>query len=284
MIYLLWGAPSQGKTYYATYVAIQELLKGKRVFSNYPIVFTEPPSIQKKVINLFLKQIWRIKKVSWVTHKLLYMKLSKKPTLTKYHKFVMSNPVYTPKYLEKEYSTLKWEDDYVYQSLQSCVIILDEAYRSFSSRKRDVKEAEHLFFSTNGHTNIEIYLIAQHYNRLDLIIREMANYYVFISKMCNPFSFGNKGGREGELKPLFFTIETYTSEDEYKYRRIFKTVYSVKRILFSKKVADAFNTQYFKGLEKPIRPQRWSELMKNQTIGDVDFMKGLKPANDEDEE
>lgn len=226
MIYLIWAPPSEGKSYYVTNRAVELLIKGrKRIFSNYPIVYQEPLTPFQ-----FAKNV--------------YNRITKKPLIQ-----------------NKVYSTYKWETEYVYKGITNSVIILDEAYMYYSSRKKDVDKDVHSFFATNGHDGNDFYLIAQHYNRLDLIIREMASYYVFVSKISNPLSLIGSGAREGELMPLLFKIEFYLSEEEFKYRRIHKTVFKQQRIFFNKRIAHAYDTRFFRKTEKSMTPVKWVDLM-----------------------
>jgi len=224
MIYLYWAPPSQGKSYLGTYTAIDLLKKGKVVFSNYPIIYKIPLPIYKSVINSIYK-LFRKK----------------------------------PKYVSKELSTFEWNVDFLYANLNDCAVILDEAYRYFNSHKRSVEDDAHEAFATCGHNNVDFYIIAQHYNRINLVIREIANYYVWISKTSNPFSILNRGGRDNELTPLFFTMEYYISEDDFRMRRVKETAWQKKRIWFNKRIANAYNTKQFKKVPKPIKARKWNQ-------------------------
>lgn len=236
MIHLIWGAPGQGKTYVATAEAISFLKKKgkfrKKVFSNYPIIYHKPLNIFQRSLNMIIK-----------VNNILF-KNRKKDLIQK-----------------EVLSTIKWEEEYIYAGITNSVIVLDEAYRYFSSRKRDVKADEHSFFATNGHDGNEIYVIAQHYNRIDLIIREMANFYTYVSKMSNPFSLAGSGARDGEPMPLFFRMESYISEDDFKMRRIRPSIYMKKRLWFSKGVASAYDTRYFRKTEPPLNFKTWEEII-----------------------
>lgn len=246
MIHLIWGAPSQGKSYYATLLIIEFLKAGKRVFSNYPVFYTVPLALWQKVINFVYR-------------------LFKKPA----------------RYIPKVLSPLRWEEDYIYASLTNCIIVLDESYRYFNSHKRSVEDDVHTFFATTGHNDVDVYLIAQHYNRINLVIREVANYYIYVIKTSNPFSI--RGKRKGELSPLFFTAEYYISEDDFRLRRIQDTLADKRRVWFSKKVAQAYNTQYYRTKEKSIDPKpiTWLEDMQRpkdiiDMVIDKEVQKGIE--------
>ena len=248
-ISLIWGAPSQGKTYYATLQAILALLAGKRVFTNYPVIYLEPLRFYQKIINLFLWLIYVIKLAYW-------------GLLSSFDNW--NKPKYIRRYTEKEYSSLKWEEEYLNINLNNCVIILDEAYRYFNSHKRSVEDETHLFFATNGHAGIDIFLIAQHYNRINLIIKEMASYYIYIEKINNPISIVGSGKRNNELTPLFFNAMSYISEEDFKRRWVKETIWRKERIWFNANVANAYNTTFFKSIEKKIRPIKWSNILKEK--------------------
>lgn len=231
MIYLIWAPPSEGKSYIGTHLGVNYLLNSNRkVYSNYPIVYHKKLPLVQRGLNIGRK-------------------LLKKPVKP-----------------EKIFSSLKWEENYIYMGIHDSVIILDEAYmyKGFSSRHK-MTDDQHSFFATTGHDNNLVYLIAQHYNRLELIMRENANYWIFVRKTNNPLSRVVKegeAGREGELKPLFFNAEYYLSEDDFKFRRIHKTEYKIERIWFNKRVAMAYDTKKFRKPSKPFKPVSWLELEK----------------------
>lgn len=265
---LLWGAPSNGKSYIATMIAIAEMLLGRRVFSSYPIIYIRPLSIRHKVVNLIIYFIFLIKILIFYIIKYskkciyyLYKKIHKSSTFLRF--FITTKPQYTQKYKNKMYSTYKWEHSYTNAGLNDCCIIIDEGYLEFNCHEKLPIE-EHTFFATSGHNNNDIYIIAQNYSRINIAIRELANYFIYVYKFSNPFSVQSKTGRR-QLTPLFFTVETYIREEDFKMRNINpKVIWERKRVLFNKNVAKSYDTQYYKLDEKEINPQLWITILKDK--------------------
>jgi hypothetical protein len=246
---LLWGAPSAGKSYYATLIAIIEMLLGRRVFSSYPIVYTKPLSIFQRIKNLIIT-VYNL--IQWFL-------------LFRVHKNIKW---YNPReYIKnKVYSTFEWKHEYVSKGLNDCCIIIDEGYLEFNCHDK-LPVIEHTFFATSGHNDNDIYIIAQNYARINVAIRELANYFVYVTKFSNPFSSRQKSGRK-QLLPLFFTIETYIKEEDFKYRNINKgAIYEKKREWFNKDIASAYDTQYYRLTEQDINPRLWIDIVKEKEKG-----------------
>ena len=147
---------------------------------------------------------------------------------------VFSNyPIYSKKYGSSLYldrSTLDYD-------ITDSLIIFDEAYRDFNSRTfYKFTKKEHTFFATNGHDNNDIILIAHGINRVDSVIREMVDTYFFVKKYGFPFS----------EKPIIFNIEGYIDLQDIAQRYRRNTVYSSFWLRFSKEVANAYNTHFFR--------------------------------------
>ncbi len=233
--HIISAAPSQGKSYYGTLLTIELLKRGKIVFSNYPIIYNIPYSLKEKIINLY----------RWIR---------KKPLLIK-----------------RQLSANKWFDEYTDLGIHDCTVILDEAYKIVNCHTK-LTASQHDFFATTGHNNVDIYVIAQNYRRINVIIREMAT-FIIISKFSNPLSLLSKEGRK-QLIPLFFTIETYLSERDYQLKGIkADMLYEKKRILFNKDIAEAYNTQYYRKKAKPIQLISWLQDMdKTKTLDANDLI------------
>ncbi|WP_340819017.1 zonular occludens toxin domain-containing protein [Methanolobus sp. WCC4] len=145
-----------------------------------------------------------------------------------------------------------WKPEYVYLPIYDSYIFIDEAYRDFNSRKhKSFTDDEHLFFSTNGHNGNDINLIAQNPARIDLVIREMTDTFFYVKKTEIPLI-----GR-----PLWFTIDAYLTEDDFKRRHQDKeAMYNRSRLRFSVKVARAYDTHYFrKECDEEPTFLNWSE-------------------------
>ncbi len=224
--YIISAAPSQGKSLLATKIAVDLLKEGKTVFSNYPIIYSIPFTFKEKIKNLFLR-------------------IKKQPLIQK-----------------KQLSSNKWDDNYIDCGLHDCTIILDEAYKLVDCHCK-LTASQHDFFATTGHNNVDIYVIAQNYARINLVIREMATFYI-VSKFSNPFSLVSKNGRK-ELTPLFFTLDIYLSERDYNLKGMKKdALYKTKRVWFNKDIAEAYQTQYYRQKAKPITVISWLDDMKQK--------------------
>lgn len=150
-------------------------------------------------------------------------------------------------------STLFWNAQTIDYNVTDSLIIIDEAYRDYSSRKwQGFTTDEHTFFATNGHNNNDIIFIVHGINRLDPVIREMTDSYYLIKKFCLPFS----------EKPLFFKVEVYADEIEiamrYSNRRSTHGAYYQR---FKKRVAQAYNTHFFREINEPnIEYLSWLDM------------------------
>jgi len=214
MIYIIWAPPKEGKTYYATQLALKEMRSGKRrVLSNYPIICKVPLSLFSRVRNLFRKD----------------------------------------KIKEKIISSYVWKPEYVYSGIHDSMIIIDESYRDYSSRKfKDFNVDIHTFFATNGHDMNDIYLITQHPNRIDVIIREMTNIFYHVKKI----GIGKRA--------LLFFIRGYLSEEDFIRRKSDKgATYSRKFLIASKYVKNSYDYRFFKNTKPPIDFISWVERVAN---------------------
>jgi len=225
---IISAAPSQGKSYWATFLSVMLLKDKKIVYTNYPVIYTVPYTLKELIINI-------------------YRKLRKKPPIP-----------------HKQLSTRKWKDEYVSMGLHDCTIILDEAYKLVNCHTR-LTDEQHDFFATTGHNNVDVYVIAQNYRRINLIIREMAT-FIIISKFSNPLSLLSKEGRK-QLTPLVFTVRTYLSERDYQMSGIkADLLYEKTRHFFRKDIASAYNTQYYRKKAKPIESITWLDDMNNESL------------------
>ena len=226
MIYLIAAPPGNGKTYFATYLALKTALKDynkkpkgvpkRDVYTNYPV-------IDKKT----------------------------------------------------GYSTLKWEPYYTKKSILDADIILDEAWMYFSSRdyKNFGKDLQ-AFFAMNRHNDLDIYIIAQNPARVDVIIREMVNEFYYVEKHSLPF----------KETPFFFTIWVYQDLNQMAKMSPDPMAYiSKKRILFKKRIAEAYNTHQFRtAKETEIKPVAWIDDLEKQGVPRVLTPKEQKAKVKED--
>lgn len=183
-------------------------------------------------------------------------------------RYVFSNfPIYHKKY---GWSYV-WTPDLALQVVTDSFILIDEAYRDYNSRNSTNKgkgkngnnkdvftENEHTFFATCRHLNNDIWLIAHNPARIDVVIREITEEFILmhchkIPILSSLFGFLNF--------PLWFSADVFLDEQALAQRYTSRhAVYCVERFAFSKKVANSYDTHFFrdKDTEEPIFI-RWDE-------------------------
>lgn len=176
-----------------------------------------------------------------------YMQKIKKGKSSKSH--VFSN---YPIYDKKLGPTLFWNADSIQYNITDSLIIIDEAYRDYSSRKwQKFSTEEHTFFATNGHNNNDIIFIVHGINRLDPVIREMADSYFFVKNLTLPFM----------KRPLYFKIEVFVDEIAIAQRYSGHSRHGVIYQRFKMRVAKAYNTHFFREIKDPnISYLTWTDL------------------------
>ncbi len=148
-------------------------------------------------------------------------------------------------------SSMIWTPDLSAESIHDSMIIVDEAYRDYNSRSfKNFTTDEHTFFATNGHNNIDVVLIAQNPARVDVVIREMCNIFFFVRKISIP----------GISRPLGFRVLGFLDE-ESMVSRSKDAAYSSEYVLFRRRVADAYDTHYFRRDAEPYRGVTWASRL-----------------------
>lgn len=169
----------------------------------------------------------------------------KNPEIPEFSGQVFTNyPVFHP---ELGYTKV-WEPGFETEPIFDSLIIVDEAHRFYNSRKiKNFTTDMHDFFAWSGQRGNDVILITHDPSRLDIIIREV----------CETFRFARNWSLFG--RPILFFIDSYLSEDEYKQRHA-GTRYSMDWFFFSKTVAKAYDTHFFRNEpeEKPYY-QDWVE-------------------------
>jgi len=223
MNYIIHAAPREGKTYVATFWAIQELMKKrpKNVFSNYPIIVSIPLPITQRLYNLGIK---------------IYNKVFHKTTELITNKIISSNV---------------WKKEYIYSGLANAVIFIDEAYRDFSSKESMKFDKDELtFFSTSGHSDNDIYVITQSPARVEVSIRDVTNIYYYVHKWINPIT----------QKPLWFDVDAYIDETSWKMRNMKEGMrYSRQRVRFKSIVFNSYDTKQFRN-DKEQETIKWQNV------------------------
>ena len=173
-----------------------------------------------------------------------------------------------PIYDKKFGASLFWDGETINYHISDSLIIIDEAYRYYSSRKwQKFTTQEHTFFATNGHNNNDIIFIVHGINRLDPVIREMADAFFYIKKVTLPFM----------KRPLYFKIEVFNDEFEIAQRYSGNSHHGIVYKWFKKRVANAYNTHFFREIEIPdFKYLSWSDLkdLKNGKISNLEYVEG----------
>ena len=149
-------------------------------------------------------------------------------------------------------SSLVWTPDLVHESIHDALIIIDEAYRDYNSRNfKTFSSDEHTFFSTNGHNNLDIVLIAQNPARVDVVIREMTNVYFYVRKVAIPLLD----------RPLCFRVLGFLDELSMASRDP-KMAYTSELVWFRQSVARAYDTHYFRKDCREYKGITWKEKLE----------------------
>lgn len=180
-------------------------------------------------------------------NKLLKEAKKKKDSGKPYRRVFSNFPVFTP-----WGSSLIWKPELVNEEIVDSDIFIDEAYQFYNSRNfKNFTTNDHLFFALNGHNSNNIYLIAHSPSRLDTVIREMVNEFIFVKKVSIPFI----------NLPLWFRVETFLDELAISQRYITKhACYNVEHYLFKKSIANTYNTQFFRKEGENLPFSSWSDV------------------------
>lgn len=154
-------------------------------------------------------------------------------------------------------SSYVWTPEKTYENVNGSIIIIDEAYRNYNSRNyRGFSVDDHTWFATNGHLGNDIYLIAQNPARIDTVIREMTNEFIFVEKF-HPFEFL-------DWRPSWFKMSVYLSYEEFTMMGRLEP-YLMYRQLAWKRYADAYDTRYYRQEERGVHVT-WNDYLKSQDI------------------
>lgn len=152
--------------------------------------------------------------------------------------------------IDGEHVSMYWERQFMEKNACGSVIIIDEAYRDYSSREfKSFTKDDHTWFATTGHNEISLYLITQNPQRIDLIIREVVNVWLKVRKVEIPIL---------EI-PLLFVVDAYLSEMELAAAAVGRvSPYYTERYWFKKRVALAYDTRFFrKDKDPPLFTDDW---------------------------
>lgn len=161
--------------------------------------------------------------------------------------WVFSNyPIKHPTLGYTKYCDLELIKTPVFDSL----IIFDEAHRYFNSREyKNFTKDMHNFFAWAGQNGNDVCLITHHPARIDTIIRELSETFFYVKKFAIPLID----------YPLWFTIEGYETEEDYKKTEL---RCSVERVRFTKRVAQSYDTHYFRNQPEELPTyESWLDKM-----------------------
>lgn len=231
LIYVLTGPPREGKTFYATFKALQILKKGKeKVFSNYPIIYQLDLTKKQKLYNFYVGS---------------------------YNFFsgpVLGSTTKKQKIQKRILSSIPWTKALMKDTLYDCSIFIDEAYDDYFSREwKDFEKEQLEWFATNGHNLLDVWIIAQNSAFVDVNIRRLTNYFI---KMRKQYVFANIGF-------LWFRAEIFLSESEMTMNnRKMDLSYSKDRLTMRNDVKTAYDTHYFRDTKAEKLYSTWYDILK----------------------
>jgi hypothetical protein len=207
MIEFYWGLPGEGKSFLVTKIARQNILRGRLVYSNFPIIFNEKG------------KIW---------------------------------------------SSYVWMDNFVYEPIHDCDIIIDEGYRTASSRDwKSFTVDEHTFYGTVGHNGIDVYFITQAIPRIEVIIRELVGKFHHITKTALPWY---KPDPRGYYEKVLWFVDEVSLQNNSTPGTPSTEIYTKSHILFDKRTAKAYDTKYYRSQgDIKFVPELWSDKLKIQS-------------------
>lgn len=177
-----------------------------------------------------------------------------------------------PIYHKKYGWSYVWLPEYSKQTIVDAEIIIDEAYRNLNSREfQKFTKDEHTFFATCRHLNNDIWIIAHNPARIDVVIREITEEFILMH--CHKIPILGW--------PIWFSADVYLDEQALAQRYTAKNAkYCVERFFFSKRVAKAYDTHFFRPNDIPeFKYESWGEklglitpnepMKKDEEVNDV---------------
>lgn len=161
---------------------------------------------------------------------------------------VISNyPIYDKK---SGRSSMRWEDRLFDEPIHDALIILDEAHRMIKGLAgkdhTNYDEDKAAFFAASSHNNNEIILIAHSFTRYGPSIREAAEEFVEVRKVCKPFSG----------KAWYFESKTSDTENAAK-SVVWPGWLYREKTFFSIEVAQCYDYHFFAQLGEEPEYQPW---------------------------
>lgn len=136
-------------------------------------------------------------------------------------------------------------------SIYDSTIIWDEAYQDLSSRNwKTFTIEDHKWFATNGHNLNDVWIVVQNPARVDTVIREMANYFIYMQKTYAFFRMGF----------LWFTAKYYIRESDINMsRKGMDLSYFKDRLTMRSDVMQAYDTHFFRNPAPEKKYETWTE-------------------------
>ena len=131
-----------------------------------------------------------------------------------------------------------WNKKLMKENIFDSAIFIDESYKDFNSREyKTFTKDDHDWFATSGHNQNSIWLLTQNPQRIDVVIREVANFYVAVEKVEIPLL---------EI-PIYFWLYYYRSEEEMRVSKYgFAEPWDTQRIWFNWFTASSYDTRFFR--------------------------------------
>lgn len=163
-------------------------------------------------------------------------------------------PVISP---DMKYCSNLWQKQFMQKNIYDSAIFIDESYKDYNSREyKTFSKDDHDWFATSGHNQNSVWLLTQNPQRIDTIIREVANFYVFVEKTEIPLL---------DI-PLCFNLYYYRSEEEMRVSKYgFSEPWLQQRIWFNWYVASSYDTRFFRKPAKNIyEGKTWFDVFKEK--------------------
>lgn len=195
---LVFGPPSNGKSYIGTEAGLDFMERSRRCFSNYII---------RSVDGRFCSRVWK--------------------------------------------------KEYMHENLTGSVIIWDEMQVDFWSRMfKDTTVEQLAWFTQLAQYEITIYMMTQHYDNLEISLRRVVNWWIYVEKVVIPIL---------DI-PLYFNVYTFDNFDRFnEFQHGRADPYFFERLWFNKDVAAAYDTKFFAKDERPpFEGQTWEDYYKEQ--------------------
>lgn len=164
-----------------------------------------------------------------------------------------------------------WKREFIYKNVQNALIVWDESQQDFDSAEcKTLDEDEDAFFATSGQNQLEIRIISQGITRVTKAVRDRMNEWIFVEILIDIPFLRNARGKLG--RPLIFKSTVWLSLDDMASRSRDR-VYLVNWHWFSKRVALAYSTVFFKRTGEIFTPPSWEEEIERRG-GQVECLTG----------